>query len=203
MTLKPALEYSPTNRSIIGLVEPEQLTYEDVIAVSPQEDAEILTFLKERQFVTQAREVRVASLDNRVDFPIGVFYCGNKGGAQYIEQLHHKIPDVAQRCSSCLKPGVECTFHCKECFGEKFVCDSCASSSYTEWHPFLRPCSLCMREDKVCTRLFLLVWTTDCDPKQKSFMNSMLADRAKYPYQVPIPDCPHNIKSVRSAEFWH
>ena len=43
----------------------------------------------------------------------------------------------------------------------------------------------------------------DCDPKQKSFMNSMLADRAKYPYQVPIPDCPHNIKSVRSAEFWH
>ena len=60
-----------------------------------------------------------------------------------------------------------------------------------------------MREDKVCTRLFLLVWATDCDPKQKSFMNSMLADRAKYPYQVPIPDCPHNIKSVRSAEFWH
>ena len=60
-----------------------------------------------------------------------------------------------------------------------------------------------MREDKVCTRLFLLVWATDCDPKQKSFMNSMLADRAKYPYQVPIPDCPHNIKSVRCAEFWH
>lgn len=31
----------------------------------------------------------------------------------------------------------------------------------------------------------------------------MLADRTKYPYPVPIPDCPHNIKSVRSAEFWH
>lgn len=31
----------------------------------------------------------------------------------------------------------------------------------------------------------------------------MLADQIKYPYQVPIPDCPHNIKSVRSAEFWH
>ena len=43
MALKPALEYSPTYRSIIGLVEPEQLTYEDVIAVSSQEDAEILT----------------------------------------------------------------------------------------------------------------------------------------------------------------
>ena len=34
-------------------------------------------------------------------------------------------------------------------------------------------------------------------------MNTMLADRENYPYQVPIPDCPHNIKSVRSAEFWH
>ncbi|CAH3114441.1 unnamed protein product [Porites lobata] len=40
----------------------------------------------------------------------------------------------------------------------------------------------------------------DCDPKQKSFMNSMLADRAKYPYQVPIPDCPHNIKSVHRMD---
>lgn len=64
MALKPALEYSPTYRSIVGLVEREQLTYEDVAAVSSQEDAEILTFLKEHQFVTQAREVRVVSLDN-------------------------------------------------------------------------------------------------------------------------------------------
>ena len=34
-------------------------------------------------------------------------------------------------------------------------------------------------------------------------MKTTLADRIKDPYQVPIPDCPHNIKSVRSAEFWH
>ena len=32
-------------------------------------------------------------------------------------------------------------------------------------------------------------------------MNTMLADREKYPYQVPISDCPHNIKLVRSAEL--
>ena len=31
----------------------------------------------------------------------------------------------------------------------------------------------------------------------------MLNSRVKYPYHVPIPDCPHNIKSVRSSEFWH
>lgn len=34
-------------------------------------------------------------------------------------------------------------------------------------------------------------------------MNTMLAHRIMYPYQVPIPDCSHNIKSVRSAELWH
>ena len=31
----------------------------------------------------------------------------------------------------------------------------------------------------------------------------MLSEKMKYPYHVPIPDCPHNIKSVRSAEFWY
>ena len=56
-------------------------------------------------------------------------------------------------------------------------------------------------EKTVCARLLPLVWSTDCDPKQKTFMNTMLADREKYPYQVPISDCPHNIKLVRSAEL--
>lgn len=48
-----------------------------------------------------------------------------------------------------------------------------------------------------------MAWSTDWDPKQKIFMNTMLGDKEKYPYQVPIPDCPHNIKSVRSGEFWY
>ena len=30
----------------------------------------------------------------------------------------------------------------------------------------------------------------------------MLFRSAKYPYQNPISDCPQNIKSVHSAEFW-
>ena len=59
----------------------------------------------------------------------------------------------------------------------------------------------CLRENIVCSRLLPLLWSTDCDPKQKTFMNTMLAGREKYPYRVPIPDCPHNIKSVHSAEF--
>lgn len=38
---------------------------------------------------------------------------------------------------------------------------------------------------------------------KRNFMKTTLADRINYPYQVPIPDCPHNIKSVHSAEFWY
>lgn len=203
MALKPALEYSPTYRSIVGLVEPEHLEYEDVNRLSASSSEDTIAFLQTRQFVTQAREVRMTSLDNKVDFPIGVFYCGNKGGAHYIEELYGKIIDMAQRCSLCLKSNTECKFHCHNCFNEKMVCDVCSASGYTEWHPLLRPCGHCISENILCTRLLPLVWSTDFDPKQKTFMKTMLADRINYPYQVPIPDCPHNIKSVRSAEFWH
>ena len=183
--------------------EPEYLAYEDVTKISVSSSEDIIAFLQTRQFVTQAREVRMASLDNKVDFPIGVFYCGNKGGAHYIEELCRKIMDVAQRCYGCLETDTDCKFHCDNCFSEEMVCNLCSTSGYTDWHPLLRPCSQCLRENIVCTRLLPLVWSTDCDPKQKTFMNTMLADREKYPYQLPNPDCPHNIKSVRSAEFWH
>ena len=33
-------------------------------------------------------------------------------------------------------------------------------------------------------------------------MNTMLADREKYPHRVSIPDCP-TTSSLCSAEFWH
>ena len=132
-----------------------------------------------------------------------MFYCGNKGGAKYIEELYHKILDVAQKCSSCLPTNTQCTFYCDDCFSKKLVCDRCSTAGYTNWHPLLCPCSLCIRKNQVCRRLLPLIWCTDCDPKQESFMINILTDKEKYPYQFPIPDCPHNIKSVRSAEFWY
>lgn len=190
-------------RSIIGLVEPEQLTYEALSAVSSQEDAEILSLLKERQFAPQALEVRVASLDNKVGFPIGVFYIGTKEEHTSLNNCTTRYLTWHSDALAVWRQIWTVRFIAKNASVRSSFFDSCAKSGYTEWHPLLRPCGFCMREDKVCTRLFLLVWVTDCDPKQKSFMNSMLADRVKYPHQVPIPDCPHNIKSVRSAEFWH
>lgn len=132
-----------------------------------------------------------------------MFYGGSKGGAKSIEHLYDKILCSTERCLKCLKRDEECTFHCKVCYNEKTVCHPCKALGYTDWHPLLRACETCLRNEYVCTRLLPLVWTSDCDPKQKSFMNTMLSDKEKYPYHVPIPDCPHNIKSVRSAEFWY
>ena len=52
-----------------------------------------------------------------------------------------------------------------------------------------------VRENIVCTKMLPLVWFTNCDLKQKSFMNTMLADRIKDPYTkslfpiAPIRQC--------------
>ena len=126
-------------------------------------------------------------------------YCGNKGGAHYIEELYRKIMDVAQRCSGCQETDTECKFHCDNCFSEKMVYNLCSTSGYTDWHPLLRPCSQCLRENIVCTRLLPLVWSTDCDPKQKTFMNTMLADREKVPLPGPYSRLPpqHQVSAFR------
>ena len=145
----------------------------------------------------------MASLDGKVDFPVGIYYGSNKGGARYIEELNEDISRTAQKCSSCLDSGVDCQFFCSECFGGKSVCEACSVVGNTRWHPLLRPCQCCASNSRKCKRLTQICWSTDCDAKQKAFMNIMLRSPEKYPYQSPIPDCPHNTKSVRSAEFWY
>ena len=123
-----------------------------------------------------------------------------------VETVVIRSQTKARNCQNCTRHSEHVEGHkphCDNCFSEKMVCNLCSTSGYTDWYPLLRPCSQCLREKKVCTRLLPLVWSTDCDPKQKNSIITMLADREKYLYQVPIPVCPHNIKSVRSAEFWH
>ena len=117
-----------------GLFEPEHLEYKDVTRVSASSSEDTIASLQTRLFVKQAREVRMASLDyKKVNFPIGVVYCGNKG-------LHRNIIRVAQRCSGCLKTDTECMFHYDNCFGGKIICDVYSTSGYIEWHRRFRPC---------------------------------------------------------------
>ena len=174
MALKPALEYAPSLQAVLGLVDPDRLTLRHIQEeLNTESNDAAVEFLKTRQFVTQAREVRVASLDGKIDFPIGVFYCGNKGGAGYIENMYRDIVNVAERCLSCLENYGACKFYCVECFLKKSVCEDCSLLGYSDWHPLLRPCTSCLRENKLCQRLLTLAWCTDCDPKQKCFMSLM------------------------------
>lgn len=49
----------------------------------------------------------------------------------------------------------------------------------------------------------LATWLcTDCESKQKAFLER-LSSRFPYSFQLPMPDPPHNIKSVPSAIFWY
>ena len=107
----------------------------------------------------------MSSCDDIVNFPVGVFYGGSKGGAKSIEDLYDKILCSTERCLKCLESNEKCTFHCKDCYNENRVCDPCKALGYTDWHPLLRACEVCLRKNDVCTRLLPLVWTLDCDPK--------------------------------------
>ena len=52
MALKPSLEYSPSHRTVVGLVDPQQLTYEEIQGFQTSE--EILPYLDNHEFVVQA-----------------------------------------------------------------------------------------------------------------------------------------------------
>ena len=199
MALKPAIEYD-SSHGLVGLLEPQCIPYQDVKELLEKSTEEIVGYIQTQGFVTQARKVIVASLDGNDDFPVGVYYCGNKGDANYVEGLFQDIVSTAKKCSSCLSSESECNFYCLQCYRKKSLCDHCAVVGYTNWNPLLRPCKSCLELHVICYRLSNVCWTTDCDSKQNGFM---LRDNERYPYQVPIPDCPHNIKSVRSAEFWY
>lgn len=76
MALKPALEYSHSHRTVVGLVEPQELSYDQIQEFQTNE--EILTYLDTHEFVIQAREVRVASCDDTVNFRLVCFTVGAK-----------------------------------------------------------------------------------------------------------------------------
>ena len=60
----------------------------------------------------------------------------------------------------------------------------------------------CQNSKKTCQRLLQFGWCTDCESKQKVFLER-LAQRYPEEYQLPMLDPPHNIKSVRSSLFWY
>ena len=87
--------------------------------------------------------------------------------------------------------------HRDNCFSEKIVCNLCSTSGYTDWHSLLRPCSQCLRENKVCTRLLPLVRSPDCDPKQKTWILCLQIEKSTLTESL-FPTAPqHQVSAFR------
>lgn len=74
MQLKPALRYAPQLHQIVGLQDPPFLAIDQVKDLCNMSNKELSQYLKSVDFVSEAQEFRMASLDGLVSFPVGCFY---------------------------------------------------------------------------------------------------------------------------------
>ena len=176
MAIKPGLQFSPQVNGIIGLTDPPVMLPEKVKELSSKSEAEIATSLKTCKFNTQALEVHLTLMDDKVSRPVAVFYGGTQGGWQVLEDLHQRL-SVIDVCESCLleKQIEECSYKCAHCWNSKAVCEECRQAGFKEWHPAARPCSSCHERKQDCLRLLQLGWCSDCESRQKRSWKGSLA----------------------------
>ena len=90
MQLKPALRYAPQPYQIVGLEDLPFLAINQVKELCNMSNEELTEYLKSVDFVSEAQEFRIASLDGLVSFPIGCFYRSCKGGANKVKIYDRK-----------------------------------------------------------------------------------------------------------------
>lgn len=203
MAIKPGLQFSPQVNGIIGLSDPPVMLPEKVRELLAKLDTETSIYLQTCKFNTQALEVHLTSMDDRVSRPVAVFYGGSRGGWQVVQELHKSL-SVIDVCEACLleKRIDECSYRCQDCWSSNSLCENCLQAGFKEWHPAARPCSVCHEKKQVCSRLLQLSWCSDCEARQKAFMERLF-NLFPDTFQFPMPDPPHNLKSVRSSVFWY
>ena len=160
-------------------------------------DADIASHLRNCKFNSQAQDFHVTSLDDVVSQPVAVYYNTFQGGWQTVTELHSKLCKIIDTCESCIIENQvdACNFQCQSCWEGKSVCGNCSSLGLLEWHPATRPCLHCYNANKVCARLVQLGWSSDCELKQKAFIERLTL-RFPEVIQPPMPDPPHNIKFI-------
>ena len=142
MAIKPGLQFSPHSNGIIGLTDPSVMTVEMIKELSTKNGKEIVSQLKNCKLNTQALEVHVTSIDDRISQPVAVFYGGTQGGWQTVNNLQEQLGHVLNMCKSCLESNCEsCNFRCNDCWQEKSLCPTCKEAGFREWHPVARPCT--------------------------------------------------------------
>ncbi|KAL9976535.1 hypothetical protein ACROYT_G013849 [Oculina patagonica] len=124
MAIKPSLQVSVQDQGLIGLTDPPILSLEQIQQLSIRPVSEIVKFLQETTFSSQAIEAHVTSMANTISKPVAVFYAGSKGGWRSVEELFDKLRKVGY-FKACLESNTDCVFSCECCLRERALCDEC------------------------------------------------------------------------------
>ena len=197
MQLKPAMRYAPQLHQIVGLEDPPFLAIDQVKDLCNMSNEELAQYLKSLDFVSEAQEFRIASLDGLVSFPIGCFYRSCKGGANKVKIYDRKTEELLQACKNCILNSSKCIITCSTCDEEGVICDECQSLGYVSTNALRRKCKLCQQDGLTCLRMHEMSWVSDSEAAQRAYMTALQGQNQK----VPIPDPPHVLKLVRSSLF--
>ena len=198
MLLKPALRYAPQLHRIIGLEDPYFLTFQQVKDLCSRSEEDILKYLKSLDFVSEAQEFRIASLDGLISFSVGCFFRSSKGGAARIKGYDQETQESLQVCTNCLLSGSNCAVPCAACEEQNVVGEACVALGYDSTEPMRRKCKPCRLDDVPCTRMLEMSWVSDSEAAQRAHMTQLQRDQD---LKVPIPDPSHVLKLGRSALF--
>ena len=67
---------------------------------------DVIKYLKSVDFVSEAQEFRIASIDGLVSFPVGCFYRSCKGGSNKIKTYDCRTKELLQACQNCILSSV-------------------------------------------------------------------------------------------------
>lgn len=197
MQLKPALRYAPQLHKIVGLEEPHFLTFQDIQELCNMSEKDLVSHLKSLEFVTEAQEFRVTSLDGKVSFPVGCYFRSCKGGAERVKNYDSTTQEFIETCKTCLLSSSNCVTSCQRCNEDGFVCEDCQRIGYNATDPSFRKCKPCQLDGVQCVRMQELSWVSDSEAAQRSHMTNLQSQAGK----VPFPDPPHVLKLLRSGLF--
>ena len=185
----------------------------DYVKEHPVPSPEIL----KENIITEAVVSSLTTLDNKNSLPCAVEYSTQKGktGDAMTESFESHIKTL-QMCQSCqirtphqrniLKSADGwCDSFCRQCFDNKEVCEDCRLLGHSSHIPSLRRCVSCIKNDRTCKRIVVLVLTSDCEQGNKTAFEALKAkieseDIDPYLSLLSIlPDCPHVGKSMKAA----
>ena len=147
--------------------------------------------------------------------PVGVYYLGKTlTGEERYAQFSRMIEKV-QICYNCvntvnttdnvLTGERRCVSTCDECIHQERVCDNCQLLGHVSHLQQLRKCDFCIRDNIPCSKLAVMVLSSDCETKNKVALETF---QKKYTTNTlpadlklvsAIPDAMHLGKSFKCS----